>query len=200
MENSWRPRWEGESYHAYRERIVDKGDGDLFRGLQLMEAALDERTALQLRMICEFNAEAANHVQQLKTYASALALERGDPVPPREFALGSLKLQVGGCAQCKALWVEEACPTEPVRSLCSVCRQVHAVTDQWAPQMPTKVMRSQHKKKRKRKRTPVHVPTPVELQQLLVECPELQQRLLGQLPLSPDQRAWYNPFEDPHFG
>ena len=199
MENTWRHRWEDESYNAYRERIVDKGDGDLFRGLQLMETTLQQRTELQLQMVCALHADAAAHVAQLQTYATALKLERGDPVPPRSFAVGTLRLQVGGCGQCKALWVEEEARTE--RTRCGLCRAVHAATAQWAPQMPTKAVRTpKKKKKRKRKRTPVQVPTPADLQQLMAANPDLQQKVLGQLPLAASgPHAWCNPFEDPHF-
>ena len=44
VENTWRPRWEDEDFETYRYRIVDKGDGDIFQGMQLLERALQQRT------------------------------------------------------------------------------------------------------------------------------------------------------------
>lgn len=205
VENTWRHRWEAEPFHTYRERVVSKGDGDLFRGLQLMETALQQRTMLQLRMVCALHPEAEEHVMQLRKHAVALALERGEPVAPRTFAVGALQLRVGGCTRCRQLWVTEApaggaCP-EPERNMCELCQSVEACTAQWAPQMPTKPVRSpKKKKKRKRKRPPNSVPTPAELQRLMETHPKLQQQVLGQLPLSSrESAAWCNPFEDPHF-
>jgi hypothetical protein len=196
VENTWRHRWEGEPYHTYRDRVVSKGDGDLFRGLQLMETALQERTALQLRMVCALHAAAGAHVMQLRKYAAALTLERGKPVAPRTFAVGALQLQVGGCTQCRELWVAEM----PAGGMCELCRAVQACTAQWAPQMPTKPVRSpKKKKKRKRKRPPNSVPTPADLQRLMTTHPQLQQQVLGQLPLASRDSGWCNPFEDPHF-
>ena len=86
--------------------------------------------------------------------------------------------------------------------MCELCQAVQACTAQWAPQMPTKPVRSpKKKKKRKRKRPPSSVPTPAALQRLMATHPKLQQQVLGQLPLlsSRESAAWCNPFEDPHF-
>ena len=200
VENTWRHRWDGESFQAYRERVVSKGDGDLFRGLQLMEQALQQRTELQLRMIGAVHPHAAEHVAALRQHAAALLLERGPAVPPRTFAVGTLQLSVGSCAHCRALWVSE----DAQATTCELCRAVHACTEQWAPQMPTKPARTpkKKKKKRKRKRLPNSVPTPLDLQQLMKTHPTLQQQVLGQLPLgaaaASSALTWSNPFEDPH--
>ena len=202
VENTWRHRWEAEPFHTYRERVVSKGDGDLFRGLQLMETALQQRTMLQLRMVCALHPEAEDHVGQLRKHAAALALERGKSVAPRTFAVGALQLQVGGCSQCRQLWVAEGAAATESSNMCELCQAVQACTTQWAPQMPTKPVRSpKKKKKRKRKRLPSSVPTPADLQRLMATYPKLQQQVLGQLPLlsSCESVAWCNPFEDPHF-
>ena len=198
VENTWRHRWEGEPFHVYRTRVVGKGDGDLFRGLQLMESALQQRTELQLRMVCALHPEAAEHVAALRQDAAALVLERGPPVAAQTFAVGQLQLRIGGCPHCRALWVSE----DPDATTCELCRAVTDCTAQWAPQMPTKPARTtKKKKKRKRKRPHGSLCTPSDLQQLMKAHPELQQQVLGQLPLSATDNAltWTNPFEDPHY-
>ena len=202
VENTWRPRWDGEDYETYRQRIVDKGDGDIFRGLQLLEQALQRRTELLLSVL----EGADGHVAEIRDQAQALSLE-ARRVPPRVFPVGARghaprpRLQVGACARCRCAWVRRA--DETGQDLCDICTAIHDLTSAWAPQMPTKAIKSGKKKRRKKKkRAPAAAPTHADLHDLLERVPDLKQKIQGQPPLtsftSSAQRAWQSPFDDPY--
>ena len=209
VENTWRPRWEGEDPETYRQRIVDKGDGDIFRGLQLLEQALQRRTELLLSML----EGAGDHVEEIRDQAQALSLE-ARRVPARVFPVSARavpRLRVGACARCRCAWVRPPPPPEAAASraaeatkdLCDICTAIHALTTAWAPQMPTKPVKTGKKKRRKKKkRSSVAAPTHTDLHDLLKRVPDLKQKILGQPPLtsftSGTQRTWQSPFEDPY--
>ena len=202
MENTWRPRWSTESFETYRERVVDKGDGDLFRCLQLLEQSLSERTQLLLGVLQREHAPLAAHLSALQEEADALALERVH-VAPRTFG----QFEVGGCTQCKCVWVraaDDAADGAADGALCDVCRHIASSTRAWAPQMPIKLVRL-HKKKRRKKKKRVLAPPPsdADLQRLMQQHPDLKRTILGQPPLTgPSSSAasaqWCSPFDDPY--
>lgn len=214
MENTWRSRWSNEDFETYRERVVDKGDGDLFRCLQLLEQSLQERTALLLRVLRPAHADLEAHLEALREEADALELERVH-VPPRTFG----EFTVGGCTRCKCVWVRHDPDNDRQegdrrgggddgvddRELCDVCRRISRSTRAWALQMPTKEVRDSKKKRRKKKkRVLAPPPSDSDLQRLLQEHPELKRKILGLPPLqraggaSESSSAWCTPFDDPY--
>ena len=199
VENTWRPRWEDENYETYRHRIVDKGDGDLFQGLQILERALQQRTDAMLQLAA--GPALAAHVTELADQADALQLERRH-VPPRTFDIdpaAAARLRVGACARCRCVWAQPlpAAAGAPAPDLCDVCQAVDRLTAAWAPQMPTKAVKSTKKKRA----LPV-APTHADLHQLLRDQPALRQKILGQARLAQahlhSAPQWMSPFEDPY--
>ena len=210
VENTWRPRWEDEDYETYRHRIVDKGDGDLFLGMQLLERALQRRTGALLQM-AEGPALRA-HVEALSDQADALQLER-QYIPPQIFDIdpaAAPRLRVGACARCRCVWAQPlasaaaAGPAPPAApNLCDICQAVDQLTAAWAPQMPTKAVKAAKKKRRKKKKRALPVaPTHADIHQLMQDQPQLRQKILGQASLAQahmhESCAWQSPFEDPY--
>lgn len=204
VENTWRPRWEDESYETYRHRIVDKGDGDLFQGMQILERALQGRVQALIRLARGPGLQA--HVGELMDQADALQLERRH-VPPRTFALhpaAAAGLRVGACERCRCVWAQPVLAGESASDapqLCDICREVDRATAAWAPQMPTKAVKATKKKRRKKKKRALPAaPSHADLHRLMQEQPALRQKILGQARLAqahgPDTREWVSPFED----
>lgn len=220
MENTWRSRWSNEDFETYRERVVDKGDGDLFRCLQLLEQSLQERTALVLRVLQPAHANLEAHLEALREEADALELERVH-VSPRTFGA----FTVGGCTRCRCVWVRQDTDNDQAENaegrgtrvtgdpdgdandgeLCDVCRRISRSTRAWALQMPTKEVRDSKKKRRKKKkRVLAPPPSDSDLQRLLQEHPDLKRKILGLPPLqrgggaSESSSAWCSPFDDPY--
>ena len=130
-------------------------------------------------------------------------------MPARAFAVSARavpRLRVGACRRCRCVWARpdagDATKSQ-APDLCDICETVDGLTRAWAPQMPTKAVKSGKKKRRKKKkRAPAAAPTHADLRQLLETVPDLRQKILGQPPLTSftarAQEAWQSPFEDPY--
>ena len=138
-ENTWRPRKEGESYEEYRLRVVERGDGDLFRAWQIQEAALRSRTDMLCRAL-EAGLDEASRRRLAAPGAAEVVRDRAG----RPWA-------VYQCEHCRMRAVV-AGDALPARRLCDICEAVKADNDLWAPHMPCKAPSKKRKKKKKKKK------------------------------------------------
>ena len=160
VENTWRPRRTDESYHEYRMRIVEKGDGDILRYAQIVNASLEGRTKLMLDLL---RAHLEPDVQ--RQLAAFVASQDAPPMPP--CIVAGAAWHVRRCTRCTAVHVRVHHVHE--LGLCDICECVNAENMEWAANMPCKELHKKKKKKKKKKR-PIaraeeveHQPTPEEL-------------------------------------
>lgn len=141
-ENTWRPRKVGETHEAYRLRVVERGDGDMFRAWQIMETALASRTRLL------FDALAS----RIPPEASRRALEDESAVVGVRDERG-VQWKVCHCTECRMLVVRRGPGPGPAeRERCDICATVSSENEQWAPHMPCKALSKKRKKKKKKRR------------------------------------------------
>ena len=149
-ENTWRPRRVGENFHDYRMRVVEKGDGDLFRFAQIMDAALKSRSAQGLALLRE--ALDDEHTSQLDRY---LHDQEGVVAPPPPCRIGDVQYSAIRCQRCSLVSVvcgAHSAENTLADSLCDVCNCIDVENMEWAAHMPCKELQKKKKKKKKKKR------------------------------------------------
>lgn len=164
VENTWRPRRTNESYHEYRMRIVEKGDGDILRYAQIVDASLKSRTALMLQLLrAQLDPDAQ---RQLDAILSSDAKDSVESPPLSPFFVNGTPWYVQKCTRCALAHVRVQNVHE--MGLCDICECIDAENMEWAANMPCKELHK--KKKKKKKKRPIsrtleadNQPTPEEL-------------------------------------
>ena len=157
-ENTWRPRKEGEEYEEYRLRVVERGDGDLFRAWQIMETALEQRSHAAFALV-------ARHLPESQRQALESDHDRAATVTDGDGQMWRL----GHCRSCRmrmARQVSESDSSAAASSgCCDICETIAQENDIWAPHMPCKeISKKRKKKKKKKKRSLAEMgPSPEEL-------------------------------------
>ena len=145
VENTWRPRKTDESYEEYRLRVVERGDGDLFRAWQIMETALKERTMTLYKAVVDPHLE--NHQRlQLKADPEFIVVVRDS---------GGGQWRAGHCNLCRMLVVVRGCAEGDRHQgalRCDICSTIEVENDRWAPHMQCKEISKKRKKKKKKKK------------------------------------------------
>jgi hypothetical protein len=188
-ENTWRPRKEGESHEEYRLRVVERGDGDLFRAWQIMEAALEERSRRTFALVAR---------QLPAAQRRALEADRRSAAVVRDD--GGQHWRLGHCGRCQLrMAVPCAEGAAPVAGCCDICETVARENEVWAPHMPCKELSKKRKKKKKKKKRKAAelLPTPEELLAMHTArlpaapakkpCPGLGGEVLLGMDLQPEQ-------------
>jgi hypothetical protein len=159
-ENTWRPRKAGETHEDYRLRVVEKGDGDLFRGWQVMEAALRSRSRQLLALLPLPPAVRAALDSGGELAERVRVRLPGDPTPWTAYP----------CRLCRLPAVAHT--AEAAGDLCDICGTIFCENNVWAPHMPCKEPSKKRKKKKKKKKkrkegTDPMLPSPEELLQMV---------------------------------
>ena len=162
------PRKEGEDHEEYRLRVVERGDGDLFRAWQIMEAALEERSRTTFSLLARLlPAEQRRSLEADRSRTAVVHDEEGQ------------RWRLGHCQSCHMRMARacgersgdsDASVPHPETSVdtrrCDICDTIALENEVWAPHMPCKELSKKRKKKKKKKRRACEVttaPTPEEL-------------------------------------